>query len=53
MMPASVRADADAVVGVFVPDDSGVIGAGAIVVERSHRLREMSSMIAYQARYVD
>lgn len=36
LMPASVRADADAVVGVVVPDDSGVIGAGAITVMSSH-----------------
>lgn len=32
LMPACVRADALVVVGVVVPDDSGVMAAGAIVV---------------------
>ena len=32
LMPACVRAEADAVVGVVVPDDAGEIAAGAIVI---------------------
>ena len=32
LMPACVKVEADAVVGVVVPDDSGVIAAGAIVI---------------------
>jgi len=31
LMPACVREEADMVVGVVVPEDSGVIAAGAIV----------------------